>query len=204
MAQFRNSVAVLALALVVGCGSGTPADQGPQSDDANSSAGNAAASGPSPTDIVSLFLDEIRRGGEDSRAQQLLTKRAQSELARIGHTVQPIGSPDARFEVTRSEPAPGEPNAALVHSLWREPTANGTLEDYEVVWAVERQPEGWRISGLAIEVSPNTPPQIIDFEDGNLMSQLLVGEEAAPAATEQSGANTRIPSQAATNSAISR
>lgn len=203
MAQYRFSVAVLSLALILGCGSGDSAQQSSHSG-AAASANQASASGPSPTDIVSQFLDEIRRGGDDSRAQSLLTKRAQSELARIGHTVQPIGSPDARFEVTRSEAAPGEPNAALVHSLWREPTESGDLQDYEVVWGVQKEADGWRISGLAVELSPNDPPQIIDFEDGELMAQLLVGEESAEPASSQPAANSTAPSQASKNSAISR
>ena len=144
---------VLSLALITGCGSGTPANEG-QEADATAANGASAPVMPSPTDVVSLFLDEIRRGGQDSSAQSLLTQRAQAELSRIGHTVQPIGSPDARFDVTRAQPVPGEANAALVHSLWREPAADGTLQDYQVVWAVEKEAAGWRISGLAIEVAP--------------------------------------------------
>ncbi len=187
---------VLSLALITGCGSGTPANEG-QEADATAANGASAQVMPSPTDVVSLFLDEIRRGGQDSSAQSLLTQRAQAELSRIGHTVQPIGSPDARFDVTRAQPVPGEANAALVHSLWREPAADGTLQDYQVVWAVEKEAAGWRISGLAIEVAPNQPPQIVDFEDGNQMAKLLVGDQ-------ESTADASAPSQAAESQPISR
>ena len=57
-------------------------------------------------DVVSQFLDLIRRGGADSGANQLLTQKAQSELARIGRSIQPLGSPDAGFRVTRSGKRP--------------------------------------------------------------------------------------------------
>lgn len=196
MERTSSCIAVFSLALAIGCGSGTPADEGQKSDQA-APAGESAAVVPSPMDIVSLFLDEVRRGGQDSRAQGLLTERAQSELARIGHTVQPIGSPDARFEVTRAERVPGTPNAALVHSLWREPAGDGNLQDYQVVWAVEKESSEWRISGLAIEVAPNQPPQIVDFEDGNQMAKLLSGEQEATA-------EAAAPAQGAASPAISR
>lgn len=127
----------------------------------------------SPTDVVSQFLDRVRRGGEDSDAGKLLTSRAQSELNRIGRSVQPIGSPDAFFNVTRSEAVPGEKDSMLVHSIWSEPAADGTKSDYQVVWAVQLENGDWRISGLAMELVPNQPPTIIDFENGDLMAQLL-------------------------------
>jgi hypothetical protein len=192
MERLHFCIAVLSLALVTGCGSGTPADEGQPSGD-GAATGDSASVVPSPTDIVSLFLDEVRRGGQDSRAQSLLTKRAQNELSRIGHTVQPIGSPDARFEVTRAEAVPGEPNAALVHSLWREPAGDGALQDFQVVWAVEKEAAGWRISGLAIEVSPNQPPQIVDFEDGNQMAKLLTNEQETTAEAAPPAQNTASP-----------
>ena len=63
----------------------------------------------------------------------------QTELKRIGRTVQPIGSPDARFQVTRAETVPDEQNSALVHSIWSEPNGDGTSSDFQVVWAVEQE-----------------------------------------------------------------
>ena len=195
MARFSSLTALLLVALTIGCGSGDSAEQNEGSGAAPAS--DSASAIPSPTDVVSLFLDEVRRGGADSRAQSLLTQQAQSVLTKIGHTVQPLGSPDARFDVTRAEAVPGEENAALVHSLWREPAENGSLQDFQVVWAVERESAGWRISGLAIEIAENQPPQIVDFEDGAMMERLLVGE-SQPAPSAEAAA------QAPGNSTISR
>lgn len=132
----------------------------------------------SPTDVVSQFLDEVRRGGEDSLAESLLTLTAQSELRRIGQTVQPIGSPDASFKVTRAEMVPDEPGSALVHSLWVEPNPDGTQTTNQVVWAVEQEGRYWRISGLVIAIEENQPPMVLDFENGDMMARLLAGETA--------------------------
>lgn len=180
----RTAALLLAGLLVVGCGSPSPDNQTAQNGTTgNSTAPNAAAGSapvanpasntPSPTDIVSQFLDQIRRGGEDSGAGTLLTTQAQSELKRIGQTIQPIGSPDAAYQVTRAQMVPGDPNSALVHCIWTEPDADGSTQDFQVVWAVEREAAGWRISGLAMELEAGAEPMIIDFENGERMAQVL-------------------------------
>ncbi|MEE2934590.1 MAG: hypothetical protein VYA84_01180 [Planctomycetota bacterium] len=185
----------------VGCGSASdpvaevPAS--PQSEAVTSPLVVVAPVSESPVDVVSQFLDEIRRGGEDTRANELLTQKANSELKRIGQSVQPIGSPHARFEVTRFENVPNDPSSALVHSIWSEPNEDGTSSQYQVVWAVHQEAAAWRISGLAMELDPNEPPMVIDFENGDLMAKLL-----APSASEDSSVD---PTQAtSTEGTISR
>jgi hypothetical protein len=174
------------LVCLAGCGSSSPttAEQSGQQS-ARPVAQNAPSSPPS--DVVSQFLDEIRRGGQDSHAHQLLTKRAQEELKRIGRTVEPIGSPDARFTVTRFEMLPDEENSALVHSIWIEPSDDGTTQDFQVVWAVEQEAGNWRISGLAMEVDQTQPPLIIDFENGEMMARLLAAPELQSASSNPPG-----------------
>lgn len=171
----------LGAAVCVGCGqadTGTPTAAVPAesaaqatSAGAGSTPGNAEISTPAET--VTMFLDRVRRGGETSSAGALLTQRAQSELARIGRSVQPIGTPDAKFAVTRTKAIPGEENSVLVHSLWTEPLGNGQESQYQVVWAVQREEAGWRISGLAMELESGTDPMVVDFENGARMATLF-------------------------------
>lgn len=193
----RYACAALASALfcsaLVGCGSSQPTAQSTPNQSANQVALDDA---PSPTDIVSQFLDQVRRGGDNSAAGMLLTQQAQSELNRIGRSVQPIGSPDASFNVTRGEANPNDPNTMLVHSIWSEPneTEGGEQSNYQVVWALRKEPVGWRISGLAMEFEPGVDPEIINFEDGNSMLQILGGmdtpADSAAAQAEAPGAST--------------
>ncbi len=159
---------------LVGCGSSSDVAQTPEQ---TADSTEVAQAEESPVEVVSQFLDRVRRGGDGAAAGHLLTEKAQSELERIGRSVQPIGSPDARFDVSRSQDVPGEPDSALVHSVWSEPTGDGSNAEYQVVWAVERDPVQWRISGLAMEIEPGQSPEIIDFEDGELMAQLLTASE---------------------------
>ncbi len=158
--------------------------------------------------VVSHFLDRIRRGGENHNAMTLLTDRAQSELQRIGQVVQPIGSPDAQFEVTRSTPMPidvgvdGEQvTGRLVHCIWTEPATPDEAgekspepQTYQVVWSVMLQDDGWKISGLVLEMSPNEPPMVLDFENGEQMAKILGGapaEQTAASPEQETAAPVR-------------
>lgn len=192
MVSFANRLALLGILACIGCGPSPKVAESPQSS-AESSPTRTASQGP--TDVVSQFLDEVRRGGKDSNANALLTERARSELNRIGRSVQPIGSPDAAFVVTRAELVPGEQDAALVHSVWSEPNGDGSVSDFQVVWAVRRETGQWRISGLAMEVVPDQEPVIVDFENGELMAKLLANPEqtnSAEAPTQAEAPNSTV------------
>jgi hypothetical protein len=182
MDRFAIFVASIGLICCIGCGSASQVEPAVAEQNADAVAVHSpvATSEPTPTDVVSQFLDEVRRGGEDSRANDLLTERARVELRRIGQSIQPIGSPDARFQVTRAENVPGDDSSALVHSLWSEPDGS----EIQVVWAVQQESVGWRISGLAMELDPNQDPVVMDFENAEMMAKLL-----SPPSTESNDIN---------------
>lgn len=187
---------LVAISCVVGCGKQEIADNTSAQPSGVAMPANSAADAES---VVSSFLDRIRRGGEDHDAMSLLTDRAQSELRRVGQVVQPIGSPDAKFRVTRSTPMPVEPgaepiNGRLVHCVWSEPAPSpldpaygsqkvaAQAQEYQVVWSVIMQQNEYRISGLILEMDPNQPPLVLDFENGDLMAQILGGQPEAQTA----------------------
>lgn len=201
---------VLAACLSAGCG-GSPeqsadANAGPQSDAGLASvAGQGQATQASDAEaaatIVKQFLDRVRLGGPDNRADEFLTSTARNEINRVGG-VQTLGAPDARFLVTRSQPAPDDaggviPGAMLVHSIWMETTddladqANVNqpqTAETQVVWAVQKEFDQWRISGMAIELAADQPPTIIDFENRQQLAQLFGQmEPVAPAAPPVGG-----------------
>jgi|GEM_PF-1055071 len=184
----------IALASLTGCGKSPANSQAEATAQPPSGGGAAAASGS--TDVsaamntVSHFLDAVRRGGDTGRAHSMLTTEACAVLERLGRTVQPIGSPDAAFTVTRSEAVPDHPNMALVHSTWSEPTGEGSTESYQVVWALQLEQGQWRISGLAMELDPAQPPMIVDFEDHVEMANLFRGEADAASASSVSSASS--------------
>ena len=198
---WQNGLAISAAALLcvasIGCGKSEVSQTASAGSSATTSAGTvAAASMASPTDVVSQFLDQVRRGGAGSDAGRFLTQKAQSELKRIGRSVQPIGSPQARFDVVRAVNVPDEDNAMLVESRWTEPNPDGQSSEYQVVWSVEKETQGWRISGLAMELDGSEDPTIVDFENGAMMQQLLPDDSES----QQASASQDVPSQAASPS----
>lgn len=196
--------------LLSGCGQSEPtvveAKQAPPAPAVTSQADAAAAE-----QVVGQFLDRIRRGGGMNDASELLSDRARTELERIGTPIQPIGSPDATFTITRSEAIPADPSDGpdalphrLVHCIWSEPLPAGaetgegqSTQNFQVVWAVVRQPSGWRISGMVLETTPGEPPVVLDFENGELMAQVLNNDQQSQS-TDQPGAETIPTARAAT------
>lgn len=188
--RYLPKLALLATA-VMACGCGSSATTTAEGKTAAQAERVAAVASPedvaNASNVVAQFLDAVRRGGETGGANQLLTLQAQAVLQRLGQTVQPIGSPDAIFKVTRAESVPDTPGAALVHSVWTEPTGPGISESYEVVWALLKETAGWRISGLAMDLQPGQEPMIVDFENASQMATLLYSGEESTAAAPSGG-----------------
>lgn len=211
---------LLAACVSVGCGGTSDpvaeTSQGDAGAAGNASLAAAQGSSPQPSEaeaaatVVKQFLDRVRLGGPDSRADEFLTNTARNEINRVGG-VQTLGAPEARFLVTRSQPAPDEsggiiPGAMLVQSVWIEtsddladqasPDQPQTSET-QVVWAVQKELDQWRISGMAIELAPDQPPTIIDFENRQQLAQLFGQMEPVAPAVSAAGGQIDAPQQAA-------
>lgn len=132
----------------------------------------AAVEGPAPTEIVSQFLDRVRRGGDNSDANSLLTKLAQQEMTRIGRPLAFPGSPDTRFDVQSAYPVPDQEKTVWVPTILAEPSEEGAEIQYQVVWTVRQENDGWRISGFTME-GEQEKPMHIDFENGAEMEARL-------------------------------
>lgn len=131
-----------------------------------------------PAEIVSQFLDRVRRGGEGDSASDLLSKLAQQEMTRIGRPLQFPGSPDTTFEVRPAIPVPSQEGLVWVHTFLSESGESGETTQYEAVWTLRQESAGWRIAGVAIDQGDNLEPLQIDFEDGDQMEARLAAMEA--------------------------
>jgi len=177
--------------LPVGCGGKADPDGS-----ANATASNrttpvsTSASNVPPNEIVAMFSDSIRRGDKETTIK-LITLAAREEIQRRGMTIDPPGSPEASYKIGEVRFLDQDRDAAYVESLWIEPGTDGQPNvETEVVWAVQLEPEGWRISGLAIDMGPNEQPTLVDFENLEVDSKETsagpmnnrVASEAAPTA----------------------
>ena len=170
---FHILVPALCGILLTGCGSENEQAAAPAPQPEQVVTAQPESTDAQPTEVVSQFLDRVRRGGEESRASELLTKLAQQEMTRIGRPLQFPGSPDTRFEITQSYPIPDQENAIWVHSYLSDPTESGDPIQYEVVWTLKRDTDGWRISGFTTDPGEGLDPLEIDFEDGDRLARML-------------------------------
>ena len=131
-----------------------------------------------PAAVVGQFLDRVRRGGEGTTADELLTQLARQEMTRIGRPLQFPGSPDTQFKVGQSLPIPEQKDAIWVQTTLSEPSVAGEQPvQYEVVWTLRKENTAWRICGFIIDQGEGLDPMVIDFENGDEMEARLAAIE---------------------------
>ena len=137
-----------------------------------------------PEQVVQTFLDALKQGDIATKAS-LLTQRAREETTKEAFEINPQSTPNAEYKVEPAQYLADNPNGAHVTSQWTESYPDGKIE-YAVVWVLRKQPEGWRIAGMAIELVPGQPPSFLNFEDAADMAQKYQEAMAAtaPAAAE--------------------
>ena len=169
---------------ILGCGGGSPpAASAPATTAAAQNditrTDNSLASTAQPAEVITEFLTALRTGDKEV-AEKLLTKTAREETAKHDLTVQPPGSPDIAFEIGVTELV-GEPaEEAHVQSTWREPNSEGTQVDFEIIWVLRKQTEGWRIAGMATQLVPDQDPIFLNFEDpGDMLAKWAEADQMA-------------------------
>jgi ketosteroid isomerase-like protein len=115
-----------------------------------------------PDEVVSTFLDAIRRG-DSATTEALLTNKAQEELAKHDFAVVPQATPNMQFQILGTQTV-GDASGAHVTCRWTERYEDGD-QSYDVTWVLRRQAEGWRVAGLAMQLIPDQQPQFLNFED---------------------------------------
>jgi hypothetical protein len=123
----------------------------------------AVPASAAPDQVVLTFLNALRTG-DSPTTESLLTSKARQELARHSLSVDVQSAPNASYQVRPAELLADDPSGAHVKSVWTEKFDDGD-ETYEIFWALRKQPEGWRIAGMAMELIPGQPMQFLNFEN---------------------------------------
>lgn len=119
----------------------------------------------SPAECVQLFLDAVRKG-DDKTSGALLTKVALQKTSEANLQVAPPGSNTAKFEIGQVEMKKNEgEEGAYVASKWTDVGEDGQPHTDEIIWMVVKDPEGWRIVGMAVKVFADLEPVFLNFED---------------------------------------
>jgi hypothetical protein len=156
----------------------------------------AVPSSASPDQVVTVFLNALR-SGDSPTTESLLTAKARQELAKHSLSVDVQSAPNASYQIRTAEIL-ADQSGAHVKSVWTEKFDDGD-ETYEIVWALRRQQDGWRLAGMALQLIPGQPMQFLNFEDP---ADMLRKKEEAIAAMQQPVAETAQQPQ--TNSAPQR
>jgi hypothetical protein len=170
MSRWLLVVCVLGSSAWLGCSGGSPPP--PDTSAAAPAASPAVAQEPAPVQVaaeatpdqvVSVFLNALRVGDKATTAS-LLTAKAREETAKHNIAVDPQSAPNAQYQVHKAEFLADTPSGSHVTSVWNEKYADGEVT-YNIVWVLRKQTEGWRIAGMALELTPGEQPAFLNFED---------------------------------------
>ena len=128
----------------------------------SASTGGGPPAEATPEHAVHSFLEAVRVGNE-KQAALMLTSVARTKTAETDMVVAPVGSDTASFKIGKVEQV--AENAAHVDTFWTDLDEEGKPHTDEVIWFVRKDPEGWRISGMATRVFDNQIPLVLNFED---------------------------------------
>lgn len=152
--------------IVAGCGKPPATDQSTTANPANAPAASSdprvAAQTSGPAAAVAEFLEAVRTGN-DEKATKMLSTVARQKTAALNRNVTPPASDTARFSVGKVSYV-GE-NGARVKCTWTDFDPDGHPKTDDAVWVLRREPQGWRVAGVAALVFPDQPPVVLNFED---------------------------------------
>lgn len=191
MKRLACPAAVLALSAMFGCNSGSN-DQTVQNGTQTQPTATAPMQpvivngvGTEPAQAVAVFLDSLRRGDE-SAANGVLTSLAREQMQKTNYQIQPLGTPEGKYDIGRVVYPFPEKSVALVECQWAEPTAPGQQPEVtEIVCEAHQEAEGWRISGLVFKIAGTEETLTLDFENASSLQATLEDATATPAQPTQ-------------------
>lgn len=155
----------------------------------------AVPANAAPDQVVTVFLNALR-AGDSPTTESLLTAKARDELAKHSLSVDVQSAPNALYQVRPGQGVAGDPSGVHVSSVWTEKFEDGE-ETYEIVWALRRQNDGWRVAGMMMQLLPGQDMQFLNFEDPEDMLRKKDAALAAlqPPAVETAQQPAAIPQQ---------
>ncbi len=115
-----------------------------------------------PESAVGKFLEAIR-AGNDRVAETMFTDLARERIKELELQVAPRGSDTAKYEVGKAELLGDD--GARVPCKWSDIDSEGKTRVDEMTWMLRKQPEGWRVAGMAAVVLEGEDPLLLDFEE---------------------------------------
>jgi hypothetical protein len=144
-----------------------------------------------PHEVVLAFLNGMRDGNSGVTGA-LLTRQAHEETLKHNWPVQPPGAPSATYQLGDASFLDPQQSAVQIPCVWSEPDAAGGNVQFQVVWVLRKQQDGWRVAGFATEIVPGKPPYYFNFEDIAQLKATQQEAENALAEMMQTGENSNV------------
>src|SRR5688500_15091553 len=160
LCRVSRQLTVMLLATLLGCSNSESTDQ---TSDSKSTNKPDVASG-TPDQAVHEFMMAFKNGNE-TRASELVSEKTRQEMERTEYGVAPPGSKEMQFKVGEVQYVPESKDLARVACHIDDKDAEGEDVHMDVVWFLRKEQPGWRIAGVAMQVFPDLPAVLYNFED---------------------------------------
>ena len=131
-----------------------------------------------PSEVCQRFLDLLQSGNRIA-AENLLTRTALTATTRAGLKLEPMGGPASTYRTGEVRYATNKQKLAHVDTYVMD-KIDGKPYEMEVTWQLHKHLDGWRISGLMLELEPGQTKDLLSLENQFDVAKLqsLAGVEA--------------------------
>jgi len=133
-----------------------------------------------PPDVVCQTFLALLQSNKRMAAENLLTRTALAVTGRADLQLEPLGSHLAKYELAEPLYATNKLELAQVACKVID-VIDGERTESELTWLVRRQNEGWRISGIMLQLEADKPQDLLSFENYNDVLKIkssLVGDDS--------------------------
>ena len=143
----------------------------PATDEAMAASATTAISGhpegtlnrfSTPNEVCTAFLKALEQG-DHITAGKMLTNVAQLETARANLVLESPGTADSTIEILPAQYATSEKKVAQVTCLLSQP--GQATAAVRLTWIMRFQYNGWKISGMSIQLDQDSTPDLLSFEN---------------------------------------
>jgi len=193
----RGALLALLAVIAVGCGksagpnaetnsSGQANPESSQTAQGLNSGATGSTDASTPETAIGRFLEAVRTGN-DKVAESMFSDVARGRIKELDIQVAPRGSDTAKFEVGKAEYLAAD--GARVLCKWTDTDKEGNSRTDEITWMLRKEPEGWRVAGMAAVIFEGEDPLLLDFENPKETLQKLerLREEIAQRTPPQGG-----------------
>ncbi len=124
-----------------------------------------------PEEVCERFM-KLLQSGNRIGAENLFTKTALTVTGQAGLKLEPMGGPTSTYRIGEARYATTRRKLAQVDCFITDKDENGKIEEMEVTWQLHRLNEGFRISGVMLQLGEGDTKDLLSLENTFDVSKL--------------------------------